>query len=70
MKNPEILILILKPLKTILSKRMKVELNIEIPEEVLNLLEPVNYEIVVREMPFNEVFRKMPLLDCINLEKL
>lgn len=49
---------------------MEVELSIGLPEEVVHLLGPVNYEIGFRERPFNEVFRRQPLLDSIELEKM
>ncbi|KAF2688149.1 hypothetical protein K458DRAFT_385719 [Lentithecium fluviatile CBS 122367] len=67
--EPETLLSILKPLKAIRSSRMEVELNIELPKEVVHLLGPVNYEIAFRERPFNEVFRRLPLRDSIELEK-
>jgi hypothetical protein len=71
-KEPETLISILKPLKAIGSSEIEVELNTEVPEEVLHFLGLVNYEIVFRERPFNKVFGRLPPFpfESIELERM
>jgi hypothetical protein len=68
--EPNTLLSILKPLKAIRSDEIEVELNIKLPEEIVQLLGPVNYKIRYRKRPFNEVFRRLPLSDSVELEEL
>jgi hypothetical protein len=71
MDDPIALLACLEPLKAIRAARMEVELNMKLPDEVVHALGPVEYEVVFRDRPFDEMYRMWwSPWESIELEKL
>lgn len=63
-----ILMSVLKPLKDIHARVLEVEFNVDIPNELWELLAPVNFTTISKERPFNvEVFCTYILHDAIDI---
>ncbi|KAF2444645.1 hypothetical protein P171DRAFT_431447 [Karstenula rhodostoma CBS 690.94] len=71
MGDPIAFLACLEPLKAVRAAKMVVELNMTLPGEVVNALGPVEYEVVFRDRPFNEMYRMWwSPWESIELEKL
>jgi hypothetical protein len=51
--GPESFIAILQPLKAIKAREMEVELNVQVPESIKEMLKPIDYRIVQRNRQYN-----------------
>jgi hypothetical protein len=51
----EPLILLLKPLQGISASSFEVELNVDVPESVLQILGPTSFSLITRKRPYNLV---------------
>jgi hypothetical protein len=71
--DPTVLVAILEPLLAVRASKMEVELNLQLSRTTLNYLNhlgPVGYEIKFRERPFNELFKRVPLAEYVELERM
>lgn len=70
MKAPETIVSILAPLKDIRAGKIEVEVNIELSDEVVHLLGPIDFQITFRNRPFNDDLRRFPFgVDSVKPEK-
>lgn len=67
--SDKILLSILQPLKRVRADTIEVELNVQVPEKIWEILKPVNLTAKYYERPFNEkVFSTLSMHDAMDLE--